>query len=334
MNKPHDMSKAQERSERFQTRESIKEKRALLKDVNKHKTIALTQARAAIKQSKVALRRKLAHWKELNRQILARAIEAERHHAKAEALERMQGTKTRAGDLARAALAAVDTDLKHLKWLGYRKIHAKNPARVQAATRAAERRSESDEAVKLELPTEFHAAWEENKHKIKPKRNAARWEVALEWMHEHGAEVAEANRRQEAVDLKETIKTEAAYYADREAEQKQERARKIRTRAKGKTLGAKRDKARREKRAPKGYTRSPVMERAQTLARTATPNKREAAAAGNAAVMGDVERVIAAANAHTQRKAQAGGKVTREQAGAWNELTKLARAERAEQVPF
>jgi hypothetical protein len=41
----------------------------------------------------------------------------------------------------------------------------------------------------------MHAAWEENKHKIKPKKHTPRWEVALEYFGEHSELVSEANAR-------------------------------------------------------------------------------------------------------------------------------------------
>jgi hypothetical protein len=243
--KPHDLTKAQERSQRYETREAIKQKRALLRDVAKHRKIVLADVRRAIKQSRADTRRKLAHWKEINRQILTRAIEAERHEAKAAAVEKVHGTSGRAGELARAALAAVEADLKHLRWLGHRKFHAKSSARVKAATLAAERRSESDEFVKRELAPEFHAAWEENKHTIKAKKNASRWEVAQEWMHDHSAQVAEANRRQQARDLNATIATEREYYEDKAKEKARERAAKLKKRVKAKSIDARRKKLRR-----------------------------------------------------------------------------------------
>jgi len=193
--KGHELSKAAERTQRMDARANVKATRALLKHARSAKREALAIARDQIRAARKALPLKIAHWREVNRQILQRAIAGERHAAQAERVELRTGTRGRAAQLIAAANAEIDKDLKHLRWLGHRRHKPASSARVAAALRTAEKRSESDDFVKAELPEEMHAAWEENKHKIRPKKHTPRWEVALEYFGEHSELVSEANAR-------------------------------------------------------------------------------------------------------------------------------------------
>jgi len=193
--KGHDLSKAAERTQRMDARASLKATRALLKHARAAKRDALALARDQIRAARKALPVKIAHWREVNRQIMRRAVEGERHATQAQRVELRTGTRGRAAQLIDAANAEIDRDLKHLRWLGHRRHKPTSSARVAAALRTAEKRSEADDFVKAELPEEFWAAWEETKHKIKPKKHTPRWEVALEYFQEHSEVVSEANAR-------------------------------------------------------------------------------------------------------------------------------------------
>ena len=56
---------------------------------------------------------------------------------------------------------------------------------------ARERRAESDDEVRANIPRELHAVFERVKRGLPRKDRASRTEVFLEWVAEHGAEVAE-----------------------------------------------------------------------------------------------------------------------------------------------
>lgn len=206
--KGHTLTKAQERTQRTDTREALKTKKAILREAQKAKREALKDAREQIRAARKALPAKLAHWREVNRQIIKRAIEGERHAVMAERLQLRTGIKGRAHEMITAANEAIDRDLKHLRWLGKRRHKVTSSARVAAGLKAAETRHEQDEFVRNELPTELHAAWEENKHKIKAKPHTPRWEVAIEYFEEHPEVVAEANARVVDLGIKDLIERE------------------------------------------------------------------------------------------------------------------------------
>jgi hypothetical protein len=204
----HMLTKAQERTQRIDTREALKNKKAILRQAKVAKREALKEAREHIRAARRALPAKLAHWREINRQIIKRAIEGERHAVMADKLQIKHGIKGRAHELVTAANEAIDRDLKHLRWLGKRRHKPTSSARVAAGLKAAETRHEQDEFVRNELPTELHAAWEENKHKIKAKPHTPRWEVAIEYFEEHPEVVAEANARELERGIQATIERE------------------------------------------------------------------------------------------------------------------------------
>lgn len=206
--KGHTLTKAQERTQRIDTREALKNKKAILRQAKLAKREALKEAREHIRAARRALPAKLAHWREINRQIIKRAIEGERHAVMADKLQIKHGIKGRAHELVTAANEAIDRDLKHLRWLGKRRHKPTSSARVAAGLKAAETRHEQDEFVRNELPTELHAAWEEWKHKIKAKPHTPRWEVAIEYFEEHPEVVAEANARELERGIQNTIANE------------------------------------------------------------------------------------------------------------------------------
>lgn len=197
MKKPKQkLTKAQIRTERMDARERIKQARKLASEAKRAKRDALRDVRDVIKRARKALPAKLRMWREINRQIMRRAIEGERHAARADAIALKTGTIGRAHELISKANKAIDEDLRHLRWLGsHRHAPPKSSARVAAGLRAAELRSEADEFTRDELPTEMHAAWEEHKHKIKAGPRRTRWEAALEFFHDHPELVIEANQR-------------------------------------------------------------------------------------------------------------------------------------------
>jgi hypothetical protein len=173
----------------------VREARELLAEARKAKAAAAKLVRAQVKAARKALPERLRLWRTVNRDIMRRALAGERAAVRAANIEARTGTRERAAQLYQLAQADIDRELEQLRWLGRRAEHAKAPARVKAALRAAERRAEADEFVKAELPPEWHAAWEEHKHRIKGTKNAARYEKALEFFAEHGALVNEANER-------------------------------------------------------------------------------------------------------------------------------------------
>ena len=213
----HELSRAAERLQRIDTRQRLAESRAELQATRAARAAAVVQIRSQVSAARRALPARLKTWRTINREIMRAAVRGERQAVKAANVEAKSGTKERAALLYQAAQRKIDAELGKLRWLGHRREHEKAPARVKAALRAAELRSEADDFVKDELPAQFHAAWDELKHKIKARKNAARWEVALEFFSEHGALVAEANARRAARELAAELGDEQRAWEDAHA---------------------------------------------------------------------------------------------------------------------
>lgn len=190
------LTKSELRTQRLDARERIQQARKVATEAKKAKREALRDVRDTIKRARKALPAKLKLWREVNRQILRRAIEGERHATRADAVALKTGTIGRAHELIGRANKQIDEDLKHLRWLGaHRHQPVKSSARVAAGFRAAELKSEADEFTRSELPQELWPAWEEHKHRIKAGPRRTRWEAALEYFHDHPELVTEANQR-------------------------------------------------------------------------------------------------------------------------------------------
>lgn len=251
----HMLTKAQERTQRIDTREALKSKKAILRQAKLAKREALKEAREHIRAARKALPAKLAHWREINRQIIKRAIEGERHAVMADKLQIKHGIKGRAHELVTAANEAIDRDLKHLRWLGKRRHKPTSSARVAAGLKAAETRHEQDEFVRNELPAELHAAWEENKHKIKAKPHTPRWEVAIEYFEEHPEVVAEANARELERGIQNTIEREHEERARMQPPKAAKRSKaKASKRKPSKRASSKGTKRKAQKLCPHGFT--------------------------------------------------------------------------------
>lgn len=95
-------------------------------------------------------------------------------------------------DAARAVYLGSRKDRDALRTLvrEYRLIRRAELARARGArSSASERRAESDDAVRANLPPELHPTFERVKQTIKPAPRMSRTETFLQWVHEHPAEV-------------------------------------------------------------------------------------------------------------------------------------------------
>ena len=255
------LSKAEIRTQRLDARQRVKDARAVLATSKKAKRAALAEVRARLKAARKSLPAKLAHWREINRQIMRRAVEGERHAVRAEALAARTGTESRAHEMARAANRQIEADLKHLRWLGKaRHATPKSSARVQAGLRAAELRAEADDFTRAELPEEMHAAWETHKHRIKAGPYSTRWEAALTFFHRHPHLILEAN---EAADARAIEATIAREYEERAREEP------TRTRQAAKVAKSPSKKASKKKASKKPASKKPARPARQYVASTA-----------------------------------------------------------------
>lgn len=104
------LSKHEIRTQKMDARQRLKDAKAVLATSRKAKRAALAEVRARLKAARKALPAKLAHWREINRQIMRRAVEGERHAVRAEALAARTGTESRAHEMARAANRQIEAD--------------------------------------------------------------------------------------------------------------------------------------------------------------------------------------------------------------------------------
>lgn len=127
----------------------------------------------------------------------------EREHVKLEAEAKIQATKAEAeAERAfRQELAAMARGQR------------KEQRRLE--TTAAERRSESDDEVRHNLPPELHHAWERRKRYTKATPLRSRTEAFLDWLHDHPDEQLAAQEAKLPTEA-EMARSEAAYWASRQ----------------------------------------------------------------------------------------------------------------------
>lgn len=170
MSHPH--RKYLERVAKDADRERLRRARAGLKHARTHKQSATRRARELHKASRATF----ARWKRETSAQLRQEIRALRAEAAITA--------------ARAALAEVQGARKRERiWAG------------SSRSTAAERKHETDDAVRANLGPDELTVFESIKDKLRPGPRMSRTEAFHHWVHEHSAEVARILEKQAHADV-------------------------------------------------------------------------------------------------------------------------------------
>ena len=213
-----------------------KERRDLVRELKKAETqrhkAKIQALRDEEKRAKLDRREKLALARQLCKEnaIHARAVaDAAWQKARAAALEARRAKKQAAREgcelskeyIRRCAEEkAARARAERLETIRFRKELARLEASAkQRAPRVSrqERRSESDDAVRANIPDRLLPLWEESKRSIRATERWSRTEAFLHYAEEHPTEVLDAQERAAAKSLKREI---AARYKEEKAERR------------------------------------------------------------------------------------------------------------------
>jgi hypothetical protein len=178
------------REHRREQREKLAHLRQELRDARALRQTALRQAKDRCRTDRLAAR---ARARELRARLLAelrQAVRAERTRAKEDCAAGLAEARAIADNVqrARAELAA---ERKYRRDLA--RIERANRQRFKETRRAtsAERRGESDDEVRGNIPPELLPLWERVKRSIRGSSRMSRTEAFLEYAEEHPSEVLE-----------------------------------------------------------------------------------------------------------------------------------------------
>jgi hypothetical protein len=148
------------------------------------------------KHERAHAKRQIAHYCRLGRQNVAarvRALRAEMRQAvneKADAMRKAQRDRCAADQSAAALELWKGIDTAHRELEQERQSFRHNYGKKKTPARAVERRAESDDEVRRNLPPELVAVFDRMKTKIKAGPRHSRTEAFLEWVERNPDEAA------------------------------------------------------------------------------------------------------------------------------------------------
>ena len=167
-------------------RAKLAELREAIKDARKQRTFAAREAKARCRDERVALRARQKIERRRALEELRERLKLERQGARAACAHRRQAARDLASSVerARAELLAERSFRADL-----RRIEHGNRARRREVTKghAKERRSESDDEVRQNIPPELHRLFEKVRRAIKGSTRETRTEAFLRYAEEHPA---------------------------------------------------------------------------------------------------------------------------------------------------
>lgn len=165
-------------------------RREIERGLRERQRAKLAELRARIKAARASKREALKGARMgcvLARRLLADECATKRATARSACSTAIEKARARGDAEVVAALDAL-ADERALQRAGRSLAKA---AKSSSRMTARERRAESDDEVRANIPRELHAVFERVKRGLPRKDRASRTEVFLEWVAEHGAEVAE-----------------------------------------------------------------------------------------------------------------------------------------------
>ena len=166
-------------------------RREIERGLRERQRAKLKEVRAAIKAARASKREGVKGARlgcKLARRLVAdecATMRANARHACSTAIERARAR----GDSEVVAALAELADERSLQRAGRALQKAQKATKGRVSAR--ERRAESDDEVKGNIPRELHAVYDRVKRGLPRKERASRTEVFLEWVAEHADEVAE-----------------------------------------------------------------------------------------------------------------------------------------------
>jgi hypothetical protein len=206
-----------EREHRRKARTKLAELREQLRAARLTRKNALTEASLRCRAERIAVRDR-THLERLRAlEELRKALHAERQAARDACALRREEAKSATSDAVQRARGELDAERKYQDDL--QRIERGNRERHLATRRtsASERRSESDDEVRVNIPAELVPLFDRVKRGIKGSPRESRTEAFLRYAESHAGEVLAAlDDKTEAVirDL-ERREREAARYAER-----------------------------------------------------------------------------------------------------------------------
>jgi hypothetical protein len=176
------------REARKRARAELRALRDALKDARAAKRLGMADVRQRCRTDRKALRVRVAELRAVARAELKEAVRLEKTTAAA----RCDAAKTRAGELRttleqqRAALAAERQYRAELRQIGKSQAQRKKEHRGASS---AERRSESDDEVRMNLTPDMAQVFDRVRGQIRGSDRQTRTEAFLKWAEEHPAEV-------------------------------------------------------------------------------------------------------------------------------------------------
>lgn len=165
-------------------------RRAIERGLRERQRAKLAELRGRIKAAKAAKREGVKGARlgcALARKLIADECATKRANARQACSTAIERARARGDAEVVAALAAL-ADERALQRAGRALAKA---SKGSSRMTARERRAESDDEVKNNVPRELHAVFDRVKRGLPKKDRASRTEVFLEWVAEHPAEVAE-----------------------------------------------------------------------------------------------------------------------------------------------
>jgi hypothetical protein len=186
-----------------QDRAKLIELRAKIATANVTKRAALTAARQHCRSARLDLRDRLKLERE--------QLRDEHRGQRAQGRRACELGKSEARELGRLEQSSARGKLREERLL-QRDVAAADARGRRVRSTARERREESDDAVKSNLPAELVPVFERVKTKIKAGPRRSRTEAFLEWAEEHPGEIVAVQQAQADADLAKLLAEEKRHH--------------------------------------------------------------------------------------------------------------------------
>lgn len=180
------------REHRRAARQKLRELAAKLKDARARRRELLREASDRCKVERLAARERARMLREQAMQRLRDAVRADREAARSTCAIRRQEARATGGTAVEQARSAREAE-RHFQ-MDLRRIERGNRKRKTSTPRAsqAERRSESDDEVRANIPADLIGLFEKVKRQIKAGPRQSRTEAFLQYAEQHPGEVLAA----------------------------------------------------------------------------------------------------------------------------------------------
>lgn len=210
------------RSQRASDRAKLASLRAAIADVIGRRKDARTRAVEVCRAERVNVKERAKAARAEALALVRAAKEAEKAEARASCAERKAKIKESGHSQERQARATLAEE-KALQ-AEIRRIDARIAKKDRQRTTAREKREESDDEVRRNLPADLLPLFEQVKRSIKGSSRISRTEAFLHFAEEHPGEVVNAIEGLADRELKRLQAEEARLYAELEREEKKKRA--------------------------------------------------------------------------------------------------------------